>query len=172
MIETDVSVHLAQLIITLIMAQCAPKRRFPSLIFLVSCISKSFLIRVKEMNCKLMTKIQYQLTCVNYLIFMTPLAQCSDCFHLPEEIAFLFLCLFLSWKFIDRIPHSICTDNCTSEIVLQVFQAARENLQNIMDGYCIGEPHFSRRLEEDVNTLMKALKDPALPLLELQVRYH
>ncbi|XP_020604828.1 acetyl-CoA carboxylase-like isoform X1 [Orbicella faveolata] len=50
----------------------------------------------------------------------------------------------------------------------QVFQAARENLQNIMDGYCIGEPHFSRRLEEDVNTLMKALKDPALPLLELQ----
>ena len=40
-----------------------------------------------------------------------------------------------------------------------------------MDGYCIGEPHFSQRLEEDVNTLMKALKDPALPLLELQVRY-
>ena len=53
----------------------------------------------------------------------------------------------------------------------QVFQAARENLQNIMDGYCIGEPHFSQRLEENVNTLMKALKDPALPLLELQVRY-
>jgi len=40
-----------------------------------------------------------------------------------------------------------------------------------MNGYCIGEPHFSRRLEENVITLMKALKDPALPLLELQVRY-
>lgn len=40
-----------------------------------------------------------------------------------------------------------------------------------MDGYSIGEPHFSRRLEENVNTLIKALKDPALPLLELQVRY-
>ena len=31
---------------TLIMAQDAPKRRFLSLIFLVSCISKSFLIRI------------------------------------------------------------------------------------------------------------------------------
>ncbi|XP_073241070.1 acetyl-CoA carboxylase-like isoform X1 [Porites lutea] len=50
----------------------------------------------------------------------------------------------------------------------QVFQVARENLQNIMDGYSVGEPFFSRRLEENVNLLMKALKDPALPLLELQ----
>ena len=40
-----------------------------------------------------------------------------------------------------------------------------------MDGYGVGEPFFSRRLEENVNLLMKALKDPALPLLELQVIY-
>ena len=53
----------------------------------------------------------------------------------------------------------------------QVFRVARENLQNIMDGYSIGEPHFSRRLEENVSLLMQALKDPALPLLELQVRH-
>jgi len=71
-IETDVSVHLARSLsrlqkvvcdeaklkprhkplfifnfVTLIMAaQDAPKRRFLSLIFLVSCISKSFLIRI------------------------------------------------------------------------------------------------------------------------------
>jgi len=57
------------------------------------------------------------------------------------------------------------------EIVCQVFQVARENLQNIMDGYAISEPYFLRRLEENVNMLMKALKDPALPLLELQVKY-
>ena len=55
--------------------------------------------------------------------------------------------------------------------ILKVFQVARENLQNIMDGYSVGEPFFSRRLEENVNLLMKALKDPALPLLELQVIY-
>lgn len=50
----------------------------------------------------------------------------------------------------------------------QVFRVARENLQNVMDGYTVGEPHFSRRLEENVKMLMQALKDPALPLLELQ----
>lgn len=50
----------------------------------------------------------------------------------------------------------------------QIFHTARENLQNVMDGYCVGEPYFSQRLQENVNTLMQALKDPALPLLELQ----
>ena len=54
---------------------------------------------------------------------------------------------------------------------LQIFHTARENLQNVMDGYCVGEPYFSQRLQENVNTLMQALKDPALPLLELQVSY-
>ena len=34
--------------VTLIMAQDAPKRRFVSLIFLVSCISKSFLINIAQ----------------------------------------------------------------------------------------------------------------------------
>ena len=34
--------------VTLIMAQDAPKRRFVSLIFLVSCIAKSFLINIAQ----------------------------------------------------------------------------------------------------------------------------
>ena len=36
--------------VTLIMAQDAPKRRFLSLIFLVSCISKSLLLRILFLN--------------------------------------------------------------------------------------------------------------------------
>lgn len=72
----------------------------------------------------------------------------------------------------NRFKRGFFRRNCTDylRIVWQVFQVARENLQNIMDGYCIGEPYFSQRLEQNVNTLIKALKDPALPLLELQVR--
>ena len=58
-----------------------------------------------------------------------------------------------------------------AKLFLQIFHTARENLQNVMDGYCVGEPYFSQRLQENVNTLMQALKDPALPLLELQVSY-
>ena len=45
----------------------------------------------------------------------------------------------------------------------------KENLQHTMDGYCLDEPYFSAKLKENVTTLMRALKDPALPLLELQV---
>ena len=38
------------LYVTLIMAQDAPKRRFLSLVFLVLCISKSFLIRLLKLR--------------------------------------------------------------------------------------------------------------------------
>lgn len=39
-----------------------------------------------------------------------------------------------------------------------------------MAGFSVEEPYFGERLKENVSILMKALKDPALPLLELQVR--
>ena len=39
-----------------------------------------------------------------------------------------------------------------------------------MDGYCVPDPYFTSNLEELVQTLVKVLRDPALPLLEMQVR--
>ncbi|XP_024130292.1 acetyl-CoA carboxylase isoform X2 [Oryzias melastigma] len=50
----------------------------------------------------------------------------------------------------------------------QVFHSELENLINVMDGYCLEEPYFSSKLKEWVATLMKTLRDPSLPLLELQ----
>ncbi|XP_075875663.1 acetyl-CoA carboxylase isoform X2 [Nelusetta ayraudi] len=50
----------------------------------------------------------------------------------------------------------------------QVFHSVLENLLNVMDGYCLEEPYFSRKLKKWVDTLMKTLRDPSLPLLELQ----
>ncbi|KAG1958146.1 acetyl-CoA carboxylase isoform X3 [Pimephales promelas] len=50
----------------------------------------------------------------------------------------------------------------------QVFHNVLENLVKIMDGYCLPEPYFSHKLKKWVNTLMKTLRDPSLPLLELQ----
>ena len=52
----------------------------------------------------------------------------------------------------------------------QVFQRAKADLDNILSGYILPDPHFQRRLSSTVNRMMKCLKDPALPLLELQVR--
>ncbi|XP_051749567.1 acetyl-CoA carboxylase 2 isoform X6 [Ctenopharyngodon idella] len=50
----------------------------------------------------------------------------------------------------------------------QVFHNVLENLVKIMDGYCLPEPYFSQKLKKWVDTLMKTLRDPSLPLLELQ----
>ncbi|XP_056601991.1 acetyl-CoA carboxylase isoform X2 [Triplophysa dalaica] len=50
----------------------------------------------------------------------------------------------------------------------QVFHSVLENLVKIMDGYCLPEPYFSDKLKKWVDTLMMSLRDPSLPLLELQ----
>ncbi|XP_076855025.1 acetyl-CoA carboxylase isoform X2 [Brachyhypopomus gauderio] len=50
----------------------------------------------------------------------------------------------------------------------QVFHSAQENLAKVMDGYCLSEPYFSNRLNKWVDTLMHTLREPSLPLLELQ----
>jgi acetyl-CoA carboxylase/biotin carboxylase 1 len=51
----------------------------------------------------------------------------------------------------------------------QVFQVTRTSLENILAGYILPDPHFNKKLVQTVETLMKILKDPSLPLLELQV---
>ncbi|XP_059192405.1 acetyl-CoA carboxylase isoform X2 [Centropristis striata] len=50
----------------------------------------------------------------------------------------------------------------------QVFHCVLENLVKVMDGFCLEEPFFSIKLKQWVVTLMKTLRDPSLPLLELQ----
>ncbi|XP_060894088.1 acetyl-CoA carboxylase isoform X2 [Labrus mixtus] len=50
----------------------------------------------------------------------------------------------------------------------QVFHSVLGNLFKVMDGYCLEEPYFSTKLKQWVATLMKTLRDPSLPLLELQ----
>ncbi|XP_077570345.1 acetyl-CoA carboxylase-like [Stigmatopora nigra] len=50
----------------------------------------------------------------------------------------------------------------------QVFHSILDNLVKVMDGYCLEEPYFTSKLKQWVATLMKTLRDPSLPLLELQ----
>ncbi|PIO38043.1 hypothetical protein AB205_0134810 [Aquarana catesbeiana] len=72
------------------------------------------------------------------------------------------------------------TELCTGELLPQhtlpilgeklhqVFHNVLENLINIMNGYCLPEPYFTNKVKEWVHKLMKTLRDPSLPLLELQ----
>lgn len=50
----------------------------------------------------------------------------------------------------------------------QLFASAKESLVHILDGYSYPEPYFREKLEQSVSSLMKTLRDPSLPLLELQ----
>ncbi|XP_021331870.1 acetyl-CoA carboxylase 1 isoform X3 [Danio rerio] len=50
----------------------------------------------------------------------------------------------------------------------RVFHSTLGHLVHIMNGYCLPEPFFSAKLKEWVERLMKTLRDPSLPLLELQ----
>nr|XP_028563190.1 acetyl-CoA carboxylase isoform X3 [Podarcis muralis] len=50
----------------------------------------------------------------------------------------------------------------------RVFHYVLDNLVNVMNGYCLPEPFFGCKLKDWVERLMKTLRDPSLPLLELQ----
>ncbi|XP_067350310.1 acetyl-CoA carboxylase 1 isoform X6 [Channa argus] len=50
----------------------------------------------------------------------------------------------------------------------RVFHNTLDHLVHIMNGYCLPEPFFSTKLKEWVERLMKTMRDPSLPLLELQ----
>lgn len=50
----------------------------------------------------------------------------------------------------------------------QVCHHTQENLRNIMLGYCLPDPFFNSKMLEDVERLIVTLRDPALPLLEMQ----
>ncbi|KFM10627.1 Acetyl-CoA carboxylase 2, partial [Aptenodytes forsteri] len=56
----------------------------------------------------------------------------------------------------------------TGEKQHQVLRNVLDNLTNVMNGYCLPEPYFSAKVKEWVAQLMKTLRDPSLPLLELQ----
>ncbi|XP_055343612.1 acetyl-CoA carboxylase-like [Paramacrobiotus metropolitanus] len=48
-----------------------------------------------------------------------------------------------------------------------VVEKCRSVVEQVLAGYAAPEPHFSRDLHETIETLMRSLRDPHLPLLEL-----
>ena len=50
----------------------------------------------------------------------------------------------------------------------QIFANTKQTLENILRGYTFPEPHFRGRLKETVEKLFFILRDPSLPLLEVE----
>ena len=65
------------------------------------------------------------------------------------------------------------TDNSShhGDKLHQVFVNTKLTLEHILEGNCLPDPYFKDHLQTTVDLLMKCLRDPALPLFELQVKY-
>ena len=60
------------------------------------------------------------------------------------------------------------SDRLTSIKLNHVFQALKISLENILAGYSYPEPYFRERLKSNVEKLFAILRDPSLPLLEVE----
>jgi acetyl-CoA carboxylase/biotin carboxylase 1 len=71
-------------------------------------------------------------------------------------------------EFEGQLPH-IQNPTTQGERLHQVFQRLKAELDNVMAGYILPDPYFITRTQATVERMMTCLKDPSLPLLELQV---
>lgn len=60
------------------------------------------------------------------------------------------------------------SNRSTSTKLNQVFQTTKSSLENILAGYTYPEPYFRERLKMNVEKLFSILRDPSLPLLEVE----
>lgn len=62
-----------------------------------------------------------------------------------------------------------CSQASDNEQKLNVtFNLAKAHLENILAGYILPEPYFTIKMQHNVELFMECLRDPRLPLLELQ----
>ncbi|UJR23581.1 hypothetical protein I4U23_026570 [Adineta vaga] len=60
------------------------------------------------------------------------------------------------------------SNSLTSTKINQIFQITKGSLENILAGYSYPEPYFRERLKSNVEQLFSILRNPALPLLEVE----
>ncbi|XP_066991423.2 acetyl-CoA carboxylase isoform X2 [Anabrus simplex] len=67
-----------------------------------------------------------------------------------------------------QFPELDMTVPAISEKLNHVHNSYRTMLENILAGYCLPDPYHLARLREVIEKFMASLRDPSLPLLELQ----
>ncbi|ODN03712.1 Acetyl-CoA carboxylase 2 [Orchesella cincta] len=70
--------------------------------------------------------------------------------------------------FTGKFPQSDNVMPVVGDKLNQVYQSCKTTLENVFNGYCLPDPYFSTKVKEIIEKFMKALRDPTLPLLELQ----
>ncbi len=64
---------------------------------------------------------------------------------------------------------SIMADSAAVLSIRVRFLQSQQRLHNILKGYCCHQPFFKKDLATCVKTLITCLKDPGLPMFEMQV---
>jgi len=67
-----------------------------------------------------------------------------------------------------QFPNNDTSTPVTGEKLNHMHNAYRTMLENILAGYCLPDPYHLARLREIIEKFMSSLRDPSLPLLELQ----
>ncbi|XP_015790405.1 acetyl-CoA carboxylase-like isoform X1 [Tetranychus urticae] len=60
------------------------------------------------------------------------------------------------------------TDSAHPQKLNVTFSSVKSHLENFLAGYVLPEPFYTTKMQENVTLFMRCLKDPQLPLLELQ----
>lgn len=68
----------------------------------------------------------------------------------------------------ESFPPSKTTLPRDAEKLNHIYQSRRAVLDNVLNGYCLPDDYFTPMVRETVQKLMSVLRDPNLPLLELQ----
>lgn len=68
-----------------------------------------------------------------------------------------------------QFPELDGTSHIYGESLNNIHTCYRGILDNILAGFCLPEPYHLVRLREVIEKFMNSLRDPSLPLLELQV---
>lgn len=70
--------------------------------------------------------------------------------------------------FTGSLPTNITNPSLHGTKLHQQYQQAKSNLESILSGYTLPDPYFRERMKETIDLMMRCLRDPRLPLLELQ----
>ena len=88
---------------------------------------------------------------------------------MPWKYGINTVCVFQAELFQGKFSGTPAVPQMFGDKLHNVFTTSRSFLENLLGGYTLPEPFFTTKLQSTVNTLMKTLRDPALPLYELQV---
>ena len=82
---------------------------------------------------------------------------------------FFCCCVHQAELYHGRLPTSVSSGDMLGDKLHQTCQKTVNSAKQVLAGFAWPDPYFNGKVKTTVERLMKCLRDPALPLYELQV---